>query len=401
MVSIARPNMSAGRSASGLGAVLLILFLSTAPAPAATDASPVKKPARPVLAVPWQVSVLTPPTVFSSNGRHHLAYEIEIANLSSDIWTLEKIGVKGEDGADLLTVENKDVGKVLGHSLGEPARPQNRANAFSAGEVVLAYLWIDLDKAASPTRLSHRLTVRRDGDQKTFDLDAPTARVLSDVREIGAPFRGSNWLAANGPSNTSHHRRATIPLEGALHTSQRYAIDWVQVGPDMKTYRGDPKDNRSYICYGTEVLAVADATVVEIKDGIIENVPNQPPAVPITLETVAGNHIDLDLGGGVYAMYAHLQPGSLRIKLGDRVKRGQVIALLGNTGNSTEPHLHFQLMDRNSPLISEGLPYKLPEYTIEKRVSGDLDSTPTATNLPAPELHREEIPLEMQLVNFK
>jgi murein DD-endopeptidase len=401
MVSIARANISAGRSASGLGAAFLILFLSTATAPAATDAAPVKKPARPVLAVPWQISVLTPPTVFSSNGRHHLAYEIEIANLSSDIWTLEKIGVKGEDGADLLTVESKDVGKVLGHSLGEPARPQNRANAFSAGEVVLAYLWIDLDKAASPTRLSHRLTVRRDGDQKTFDLDAPTTRVLSDVREIGAPFRGSNWLAANGPSNTSHHRRATIPLEGALHTSQRYAIDWVQVGPDMKTYRGDPKDNRSYICYGTEVLAVADATVVEIKDGIIENVPNQPPAVPITLETVAGNHIDLDLGGGVYAMYAHLQPGSLRIKLGDRVKRGQVIALLGNTGNSTEPHLHFQLMDRNSPLISEGLPYKLPEYTIEKRVSGDLESTPTATNLPAPELHREEIPLEMQLVNFK
>jgi murein DD-endopeptidase len=400
-MSIARANISAGRSALGFGAAFLILFLSTAPAPAATGASPAKKPARPVLAVPWQVSVLTPPTVFSSNGRHHLAYEIEIANLSSDIWTLEKIDVKGEDGSDLLTVESKDVGKVLGHSLGQPARPQSRANAFSAGEVVLAYLWIDLDKAVNPTRLSHRLTVRRDGDQKTFDLDAPTTRVLSDVREIGSPFHGSNWLAANGPSNASHHRRATIPLEGALHTSQRYAIDWVQVGPDMKTYRGDPKDNRSYICYGTEVLAVADATVVEVKDGIAENVPNQPPAVPITLETVAGNHIDLDLGGGVYAMYAHLQPGSLRIKLGDKVKRGQVIALLGNTGNSTEPHLHFQLMDRNSPLISEGLPYKLPEYTIEKRVSGDLESTPTATNLPAPELHREDIPLEMQLVNFK
>ena len=414
MASIARANIGIERPAWLFGAAFLLIFLSVgirsqaaavpqaAAAPRGADAAqPVKKPARPVLAVPWQVSILTPPTVFSSNGRQHLAYEIEIANLSPDTWDLEKIEVKGEGGADLLTVESKDIGGVLGHALGQPARAQSRTNALSAGEVVIAYLWIDLNEAADPTRLSHRLTGRRDGEQKIFDLDAPVTRISSDVREIGPPFRGANWLAVNGPSNTSHHRRATIPLEGALHTSQRYAIDWVQVGPDLKTYRGDPKDNRSYLCYGTEVLAVADATVVEVKDGIVENVPNQPPAVPITLETVAGNHIDLDLGGGVYAMYAHVQPGSLRVKVGDRVRRGQVIALLGNTGNSTEPHLHFQLMDRNSPLISEGLPYKLPEYTIAKRLSGDFESTPTATDLPAPEVHRREIPLEMQLVNFK
>jgi murein DD-endopeptidase MepM/ murein hydrolase activator NlpD len=148
------------------------------------------------------------------------------------------------------------------------------------------------------------------------------------------------------------------------------------------------------------VLAVADGKVVEVKDGIVENVPNQPPVVPITLETVAGNHINLDLGGGVYAMYAHLQPGSLKVKLGDTVKRGQVIALLGNTGNSTEPHLHFQLMDRNSPLMSEGLPYKLPPYTITKRLSGDLETQLQVTTLPQPEVHRSEMPTDLQLVNF-
>lgn len=367
----------------------------------AAAASPTKKPPRPVLAVPWQVSVLTPPTIFPSDGRRHLAYEMEIANLSADSWTLEKIEVNGDRGATLLAVEKQDIGGLLRHAVEQPKASQSRANIIAPGEVVLAYLWIDLNDAANPARLSHRLTARRQGDEKTIDLDAPSTGVSSEVREIGSPLRGSNWLAANGPSNTSHHRRATLALEGALHTSQRYAIDWLQIGPDLHTYRGDPKDNRSYICYGSDVLAVADGTVVEIKDGIVENVPNQPPAVPITLETVAGNHIDLDLGGGVYAMYAHLQPGSLKVKLGDRVKRGQVIALLGNTGNSTEPHLHFQLMDRNSPLISEGLPYKLPEYTIAKRLAGDFESTPTATDLPAPELHRQEIPLEMQLVNFK
>jgi murein DD-endopeptidase MepM/ murein hydrolase activator NlpD len=99
-------------------------------------------------------------------------------------------------------------------------------------------------------------------------------------------------------------------------------------------------------------------------------------------------------------MYAHLQPGSLRVKVGDAVKRGQVLGLVGNTGNSTEPHLHFQLMDRNSPLGSEGLPYALSNFVVTRRVAGDFEH-PTATTLAAAEMHRGEIPLEMQLVDFK
>ncbi len=79
--------------------------------------------------------------------------------------------------------------------------------------------------------------------------------------------------------------------------------------------------------------------------------------MPITLETVGGNYVALDLGGNRFAFYAHLQPGSIKAKVGDRVRKGQVLALLGNSGNSTEPHLHFQVTDGNSPLGSEGLPY--------------------------------------------
>lgn len=418
MLIASRKEFTASRARIGvasLGAALFTWLLTAGPGAAsapqkgaprsqAAASSSAKKLRRPVPAVPWQVSVLTPPTIFPSNGRRHLAYEIEIVNMSADSWALERIGVKGDGNATLLTVEKQDIGGLLRHAVEQPKASQGHANSLAPGEAVLAYVWIDLDAAAHPVHLSHRLTGHRQGDAKAMDLDAPSTPVLSAVREIGSPLRGSNWLAVNGPSNTSHHRRATLPLKGALHTSQRYAIDWVQVGPDLNTYRSgsDPKDNKSYLCYGSDVLAVADGTVVEIKDGIVENVPNQPPAVPITLETVAGNHIDLDLGGRVYAMYAHLQPGSLKVKLGDRVKRGQLIALLGNTGNSTEPHLHFQLMDRNSPLISEGVPYMLPEYIIEKTLTGDFEtSKPTETALPAPELHRREIPLEMQLVNIK
>ena len=120
------------------------------------------------------------------------------------------------------------------------------------------------------------------------------------------------------------------------------------------------KTTRATVRYGAEVLAVANGLVVATKDGIPENVPGiTSRAVPITSETVGGNHIVLDLGGGRYAFYAHFQPGSLKVKVGDRVTRGQVIGLVGNSGNSTEPHLHFHISDGVSPLGSEGLPYVL------------------------------------------
>jgi murein DD-endopeptidase MepM/ murein hydrolase activator NlpD len=133
-----------------------------------------------------------------------------------------------------------------------------------------------------------------------------------------------------------------------------------RLNPSGATFSGDQKDNKSYRAYGADVLAVANAMVVATKDGIPENVPGiTSRAVPITSDTIGGNHIVLDLGGGRYAFYAHLQPGSLKVKVGDRVTRGQVIGLVGNSGNSTEPHLHFHISDGVSPLGSEGLPYIL------------------------------------------
>jgi murein DD-endopeptidase MepM/ murein hydrolase activator NlpD len=164
------------------------------------------------------------------------------------------------------------------------------------------------------------------------------------------------------------------------------------------TYKGEAKDNRNYYCYGAEALAAAAATVVEVKDGIGENTPGEAShAVEITPETVAGNHVNLDLGRGVFAMYAHFQPGSIRVKVGDKVSRGQVLGLVGNSGNSSEPHLHFQLMDRNSPLDSEGLPYKM-EFQLIGHSSG-LEH-PTIDHFPSPRTEQGEMPLENEIVDF-
>ena len=102
-----------------------------------------------------------------------------------------------------------------------------------------------------------------------------------------------------------------------------------------------------------------------MRDGIPENDPSsEKKVVPITVESAPGNYIIIDLGNGYFSFYAHLQPHSIRVKKGDRVSRGQVIALLGNSGNSDSPHLHFHITDGNSPLGAEGVPYVLDAFEV-------------------------------------
>jgi hypothetical protein len=226
-------------------------------------------------------------------------------------------------------------------------------------------------------------------------VEAGDVRVASEVVVIAPPLRGSVWMAANGPSASTGHRRAMIAIDGAPHIAQRFAIDYLKVNAQGRSFVGDSSKNSSYIAYGNDALAVADGRVVAMKDGIPENVPGSR-AVPITLETVGGNHVILDLGHGRYAFYAHLQPGSIRVRVGDQVRTGQVLGLVGNSGNSTEPHLHFHLSDANSPLGSEGIPYVHQSLDVVGRCRGLITGcvqTPAAPRL-------QEMPMANQLIRF-
>jgi hypothetical protein len=190
------------------------------------------------------------------------------------------------------------------------------------------------------------------------------------------PVQGSDWLASDAPSNDedNHHRRGIFIVGGRSLISRRNAIDWMQV-ENGASFSGDARDKRSYYAYGKPVVAVADATVVVAKDGLPDNVPghNTPghegfhPAVPLTMDTHGGNTIVLDLGSGQFAYYCHLQPSSVRVKVGERVRRGQVIALIGDSGDAREPHLHFEIADSPQLLAGEGLPYLIDHFRVKSR----------------------------------
>jgi murein DD-endopeptidase MepM/ murein hydrolase activator NlpD len=364
-----------GTWSQGIPLPLVLSRVTPDGASQSTSASPAsgttKPPANPnALGLPLELRVPAPPIPFSGNHETHLAYELHATNFGPADVSLRRLEVLSGE-TPLASFEGAELNGLL-RPVG--AAPPGAATAgpadfrtIGSGRRSVAFLWLSLEKgAASPTRLRHRITT----DAGT--LEAPAVDVPKGAAAtIGPPLRGGPWMAGNGPANASGHRRALLALGGRAAIAQRFAIDWVKINPQGRTFDGDAKENAAYAAYGQEAIAVADGTVAASKDGIPENVPGiTSRAVPITLETIGGNFVVLDLGGGRYAFYAHLQPGSLRVKPGEKVNRGRVLGLVGNSGNSTEPHLHFHVSDGPDHLASEGLPYVLDGFEVAAGPAG-------------------------------
>ncbi len=367
--------------------VVALSLLSLAPCVA-----PAQLADRPVFV---EARVPKAPAVASSRSGDFLIYEIHATNLEAKPLTWLSVEIlDANSGATLSTVRDSALARAL-------ARPGAGALAIAARSTIAAgmrgvlYLSVPVTKGAVPAAVRHRLTFSDSAGTRTLNTGATP--VSGEVAVIGPPLRGGPWLAANGPGNTSGHRRTVITLNGAPGIAQRFAIDYVLVDSQFRTHTGDSTDNSRYYAHGVDVLAVDAGTVVAVKDGLPENVPGvNSRAVPITLETVGGNHIIIDIGHGRYAFYAHVLPGSPRVKVGDRVKRGDVIAKLGNTGNSTEPHLHFHLGDANSPLGSEGIPYVHETLEFDGKCAGFGDKCEWTK----PSTSRRVMPFENDIVRF-
>jgi hypothetical protein len=171
--------------------------------------------------------------------------------------------------------------------------------------------WYDKSGVLSdvPAAIDHRVRFRVEGEAHDTEIRYLNTPQRRNTLRIHASLRGDSWVVTNGPGGNNHHTSSVLQYEGRLKTPQRFAIDFVRVFRDEKMFHGAAADLHSYRGYGAEVLAVA------------EN-PGQATdnAVPLALDTFGGNRVILDLGGGVFAAYAHLQPGSIRVKAGERVK---------------------------------------------------------------------------------
>jgi hypothetical protein len=350
---------------------------------------------------PVEIRVPKPPVVAPVDGGAALTYELHVTNWVPQAFIVQRVEVlSGSDGRVLLALADSTLARSLARPGTMPVSPSDRTR-LGGGMRGVTWLWVPVDAQTPPASVRHRITV-----EETSGADSGRARVFEgrpvpvtrDIAVIGPPLRGGAWMTANGPSNESGHRRALIPIGGMPAIAQRFAIDYVRVDTAGRTVNGDRARNENFYAQNADAIVVADGIVVATKDSIPENVPGvSSRAVPIDLETVGGNHVIVDIGDGRYAFYAHLRPGSLRVKTGDRVRRGQVLGLVGNSGNSTEPHLHFHLADANSPLGSEGIPYVHESFDLVGRCKGPLTG---CTRFPTPERRRREMPAGNMIIRF-
>jgi hypothetical protein len=307
------------------------------------------------------VSVLQAPVIVNVGGKRHLVYELHLTNLRSTDVAVSRVEVLDASDANSKSIGNfrdVDLQNALG-GYGSDSR------VVSDGMRAIFYAWLPLDEASAPTAITHRIefdVIRSATDRKRVVMQTQRAEVRKDTTPLvlGSPLQGGPWQAIYDPSVERGHRRVFYTIDGRARIPGRFAIDWMKLGKDQKLVHGDETKIANWHGYSANVLAVADATVADAKDDIAESPSIVDPPEHVSLENASGNYIALDLGGGRYAFYEHLKPGSLRVKAGDRVKRGAVIAALGNTGSSSSgPHLHFHVADANSLLGAEGVPYVL------------------------------------------
>jgi hypothetical protein len=341
-----------------------------------------------------------------SDGRTHLVYELLLTNFSSGAVLVEKVEVLADD-AVLETLDGAEIAARL-----QPFGMRKSRADMPASTGALLFLHLTLPpQELVPEKLKHRvfalMSAAPPGRQALVATGGETTVDRREVIIVGPPLLGERYLSADSCCDATRHTRAALPVNGRIRLSQRFAVDWEQLDSQGRIYAGARNDPASYTIFGKEVLAVADAMVVSVVEGLPNQQPGKLPA-GLPVEEADGNSLVLDLGGERYALYAHLERGSIRVRIGDKVRKGQVIALVGNSGNTLAPHLHFHVMDSSSPLGSNGLPYAIDRFRVTGRSPGteafdaaEAAGTPLAITrfVPAREV-ANALPLDQLLIDF-
>ena len=296
-----------------------------------------------------------------ANDKIMLSYELKIVNAFRDPIKISKIEVFDYEKNKVLSTFDSTYLKF--HLLRPGIESFDEVLKMKASGFSIANLLLEVKKEEIPNNIFHRVSFmikRESGEiqETTVDVALEEFPEQTDL-QIGLPFHPGKWFyVANA------HRDARLITEGKPTFPQRYAIDWVALTHDNKLRSDNTKTIESFKTYGEDILAVCNAKVVFVKDGVPDNNPfGNKFEVEINRETVGGNYVVLDIGNGIYAFYGHLIPGSLTVDIGDKVSKGDVIGKLGNGGRSFAPHLHFHLETKSKyPLGGEGVPYTLESF---------------------------------------
>lgn len=303
-----------------------------------------------------EARVPTPPIVAIVDGRPHLVHELHVTNLRRESLEVRRVTVRGDDAAAVVELS----GASLNDALLLPGVGRNTASPpqLAPGQRAVIYVWAAV--ASPPRHVRHEIAVTVPAARPALEgvVTMPALAVAADTAPVfGPPLAGGPWVAVYDPLLLGGHRTTLVAIDGVTRIPARFAVDFIRApaADAPAPPNAPPRHNGA----GSAVLAVADGRVVALRDGR----PDLPAGVSMTppglsLEEGSGNHVVLEVGRGRFAVYEHLQAGSIRVATGARVRRGQAIAALGSSGStSIGPHLHFHVADAGSTLAAEGRPW--------------------------------------------
>jgi hypothetical protein len=313
-------------------------------------------------ALPVSISVGHVGSPVRIGDQHVLAYEIRIVNEFRLPLRLDRLEVLGptNDETPLVRYEGQALTALL---------PQPRIAAgllLQPSQSTLLYLFVEQPaQGAWPSTLRHRLhwsweRSSATGERQQSVLTLSPVQIGAPLPALASPLPGGLWLAANGPSNASEHRRTVAYANGESALPQRYAYDFVKLDSEGRLFRDKGEKPAEWFAFGQPVMAAADGVVALTHDGADDNEPvGRVPSSVLQVRNLCGNGLSLRLATGRYLIYCHLMKGSLAVRVGQRVKQGEMLGRIGNSGNSDAPHLHLHLSTQAHPMRGEGEPISL------------------------------------------
>ncbi|MBX9877028.1 MAG: M23 family metallopeptidase [Candidatus Obscuribacterales bacterium] len=342
-------------------AIATTFFLAALQSPINAAVNPATEPAN---WTPILMKSVTPPRPFVGiDGLTNLVYEVVLTNFGRQPVKLIEIQALDKNGQVLLSLSKQK----LADNLTEVGKTESADTLLQPGETGIAWMNISFPAGTSlPSDIRHKVTYKTFNErEEKSDVGALTSIDTKKPIRIGPPLKGSGWIANNCYDGIPH-RRALFPVSNDLYSSQRYAIDWTKLNTQGQALTGNPLKVNSYPAYDEPIIAVADGTIL----GVVNEFPDQVPGTASKNKFYpGGNTIIMSLPEeGAFAFYAHIKPGTIAVKEGDKVTRGQVIGHVGNVGNSSEPHLHFHVTDKPTIFAANSIPYAIDNFTVEGKI---------------------------------
>jgi len=339
--------------------------------------------------------------VRGDDGKDHVEYELLVVNAVEQPVTLTSLTVLDPAAKELTRIEGPALVATTQTLLDK--KPLSDIPASSAAAV---HVDLIVPPGTAPERVMHRLGYSVPaGTSTAVFVDPPVihgpevAINRGPAIVIKPPLKGNGWLATTACCTPNVHRDLRVAVNGRrLETPETFAVDWALLKGD-RVYEGNGSKNEQFYDYGADVLAVADGTVVSVQDGKPDATPNKA-MTPKTLSDFGGNQVMLEIAPNVFAVYGHLQPGSLRVKVGDTVKVGAPLAKIGNTGPSLGPHLHFGLLNRPDLFTGRSLPFVIDSYTLAGTVDFKASQGDTLAVTSNSKQVRSVYPLHGSIQNF-